>query len=94
MVPLTHDTVPSFTTSVLAMLLSPAPPATISVLFVAMVTEAAPFHKPDCQVNAPLITLAPTKVPPFCTRFAGDTVPLRLKLPPLNSVTPAVLVVM
>ena len=94
MVPLDHNTVPLLTTTVLAILLLPAPPATISVLFVAMVTEAAPFHMPDCQVNAPLITLAPTKVPPFCTRFVGDSVPLRLKPPAFSSVTPTVLVVM
>ena len=81
MVPLTHATVPLFTTTVPAMSKLPAPPATISVLFVAIVTDGALFQTPDCQVSAPLITLAPTKVPPFCTKLVGVTVPLRLKLP-------------
>jgi hypothetical protein len=31
-----------------------------------MVTEGAPFQLPLTQVNAPLMTVVPTRLPSFC----------------------------
>ena len=53
-----------------------------------IVTSGAPFQVPPTQVNAPSMTVEPTRLPTFCQVLVPVTVPLRLKLPLDRTVSP------
>src|SRR5216684_5818735 len=91
--PLDQVKIPLLVTTVFPRSLTPSPPAAMTVLLEAMVTEAAPFQTPATQVKAPLMTFTPTRLPAFSTTLLLVTVPLMLKLPADRYVVPVLLVV-